>query len=106
MGINCPSSIFRRNKMTVQEKLSTIEQKEQEKKVLYQNLNRSLAIQELWKEAFDNGTVSTFFHGNSYKQIYWTIKRSDGEERTFKLQDLPPVLKDSFKEAKPKRRNK
>lgn len=89
--------------MTVHQKLSTIEQKEQEKKVLLQNLNRSLAIQELWEEAFDCGTVSTFFHGNSYKQIYWTIKRSDGEERTFKLQDLPPVLKDSFKEAKPKR---
>jgi hypothetical protein len=72
--------------MTVQQKLSTIEQKEQEKKVLLQKLKRSIAIQELWKEAFDGGTVSTFFHGNIYDQMYWTIKRSDGEQRTFKLE--------------------
>lgn len=86
---------------TLEDYMVEHEQKEAKKKELHIKLKRSLAIQELWKEAFDCGTVSSFFHGNIYEQIYWTIKRSDGQERTFKLEELPPMLKESFKEAKP-----
>jgi hypothetical protein len=57
------------------------------------DLRRSLAIKELWPEAFDvRGGVTSQIVGNNNKELTFTIKRKDGKKRAFDLLDVPFCL--------------
>jgi hypothetical protein len=55
-------------------------------------LQRSLAIQELWPEAFEHGRVFSHVEGNPGSGFFLTIKRGDGEERKFNIKEVPTIL--------------
>lgn len=72
--------------------LNELKNKKETHNNLVAALEQSLAIQKLWPEAFDCGTVSSFWKGNLYEKMIYTIKRSDGEYRIFMENELPDSL--------------
>ena len=67
--------------------------------LLLEELNRSLALRDLWPEAFKVGKVSTHVVGNNRhgkKTFRLEITRSDGEVREFNLASVPVILRDGW----------
>jgi hypothetical protein len=63
---------------------------------LTEELDRSLAIQELWPRAFDHGPVSGKMSGSIHgpADFWFIIKNGLGEERAFPFWTIPLVLID------------
>lgn len=93
-----------------QEKLEQLKILEAKKADLLHQLECSLAIQSLWPEAFACGSVSTNLSGNNLdlfntnshhkfmrekalRNITFIVKRSDGERRTWTLDQVPYILR-------------
>jgi hypothetical protein len=77
------------------QKLDEIERLEAQKAELMQQLHRSFALQDLWPEAFDEGTVTSQLGGVLWtpREMTFTVRRSDGVYKTFRLVDeVPPIL--------------
>jgi hypothetical protein len=77
------------------QKLDEIERLDAQKAELMQQLHRSFALQDLWPEAFDEGTVTSQLGGDLWtpREMTLTVKRSDGVSKTFRLVDeAPPIL--------------
>ena len=64
--------------MTVQEKLQEISEKRSRVTELYGELEVSLAIQEIWPEAFDVSPTTAYL-GGTFKRPLVVLKRGDGE---------------------------
>ena len=62
--------------------------------LLNEELERSLAIQLLWKDAFKGGCTSARLYGNMREphQLVLHLANKEGEERTFPLLEVPKVL--------------
>jgi hypothetical protein len=77
-----------------------------------EELTRSIAIKELWPEAFDHGGIARLRPNYTHvrgrrdvpKLIDLTITRGpigeNGEERVFAAEDLPPVLVEHYKRSR------
>lgn len=85
-----------------QEMLKDLDALEAKRTDLYSKLKASLAIQELWPEAFSQGTVSTRIQGSHSKgfRLYINNLRL-GEEKSFPLSEIPLELacRDHIKKA-------
>lgn len=70
--------------------LQRLEEKRQE---LMKKLKESMAIRDLWPEAFKHGTTMSFLTGNLLKgTIKFRITAGDGTHKDFELKDVPTVL--------------
>lgn len=74
-------------------KLREIEYKRGQVLELHENLDRSLAIEELWPGCFDYGKVSTTVVGGRKDGHKFIIYRGDGSVRSF---DIDTVFLDDF----------
>ena len=86
------------------ESLEHLQQLEARKAELYDELHRSLLIQQLWPEAFDHGTVSSAWMGpreepyrhhiNRRHLERWRLRVTNGagEQREFPLAEVPEGL--------------
>ena len=72
-------------------KMEQIEQLERKRKELFHKLRRSMAIRDLWEEAFDGGRCHSRVEGNQ-RQLYFIIRDKSGEERKWKLEDVREIL--------------
>ena len=64
----------------------------EERDRLYKELDRSLALQELWPDVFMCGPVMPRVDGSFHRGFKYTLTRDDGVSRTFKLLDVPHAL--------------
>lgn len=55
-------------------------------------LQKSFALQDLWPDCFEHGSVTAYFHGSPARGFFFTIQRSDGEYRTFPEIDVPSII--------------
>jgi len=67
-----------------------------ERDALLRQLDESLAIQQLWLQAFDCGKCTSQLVGNLLEPdtLVLRIRRSDGEIRDFSIWDVPKCLRD------------
>ena len=63
---------------------------------LSEELDRSLALQSLWLEVFDNGQATAKMSGSIHSpaEFWFIIRNGLGEERTFPFWEIPPILID------------
>lgn len=59
---------------------------------LMQDLDKSLAVQELWPNAFRNGNPTSRVRGNPRKSLRFNITFPDGTTDSMPLEDLPIIL--------------
>ena len=70
--------------------LQRLEEKRQE---LMKKLKESMAIRDLWPEAFRHGTTMSSLTGNLLSgAVKFRITAGDGMHKDFELKDVPPVL--------------
>lgn len=74
---------------SIQMVMDDMKTKRKECDELQHQLEISIAIQGLWKEAFDVGSISSNWFGNVYKEFQFILNRSDGESRTFSENEVP-----------------
>lgn len=70
-----------------------MDEKFRELNKLYIKLKYSMAIQDLWPEAFKHGQVSSYLKGNLFNpdKIVLIIENNH-EQKEFKLKDIPEIL--------------
>lgn len=59
---------------------------------LYQDLRRSLALQEIWPDAFEHGRCTSRVTGNPRSELTFVLTLGNGEQREKPLQDIPVIL--------------
>ena len=64
----------------------------EERNELMVRLAKSLAIQELWPNAFRNGNPTAQVVGNIRKSLEYTITFPDGTTDSMPLEDVPVIL--------------
>lgn len=64
----------------------------EERDDLMKQLAKSLAIQELWPNAFRNGNPKSRVRGNPRKSLRFNITFPDGTTDSMPLEDLPVIL--------------
>lgn len=83
---------------TIESKWDSLRDKYAELDVLRAKLDRSMAIQKLWNEAFAFGGCKTYLHGGSityhdrFKEVQFIIENANGETKAFELKDVPELL--------------
>ena len=55
-------------------------------------LERSLAIQALWPEAFTQGACRGAWHSIYGREAWYVLTRSDGETQTFQNSEVPACI--------------
>jgi hypothetical protein len=83
---------------TIESKWDSLRDKYCELDLLRAKLERSMAIQKLWNEAFAFGGCKTYFKGGSitfasrYHEVQFVIENANGETKTFNTIDVPEIL--------------
>ena len=83
----------------IDDKIAEIERKQAEHAALIHSLKASLAIQELWPEVYDTGESCKLRLVGDWTRpaaMQGVIVRSDGEQRSFPLPDLPAIVRDDL----------
>lgn len=75
--------------MAIPEKLRRLMAERDE---LSKKLDRSLEIVDLWPDAFKTGRVTSWVSGSVSAGFNLTIKRADGETRSFPVQDVSSII--------------
>lgn len=76
--------------------LARIDELEAGKARLMRKLKRSLAIQQLWPDAFAAGGVTSRLVSRMGKATQLLVRNGAGEERSFKAEDVPAILLDGL----------
>lgn len=76
--------------------LARIDELEAGKARLMRKLKRSIAIQQLWPDAFAQGGVTSRLVSCNGKATQLLIRNAAGEERSFKAADVPALLLDGL----------
>jgi hypothetical protein len=76
-------------------------------KHLLAEFDKSMAIQEMWPNAFEHGAITTYVRGNCRTGMRWTVTFGNGEEAHMDLKLVPVLLwpeqvKDDIREAGPR----
>jgi hypothetical protein len=82
--------------MAIQKKLAEIKALYSERDRMIGQLERALAIHEVWPEAFDNGKAVGYIAGSPSKGFKYYIRSSDHELRSFEFSEVPECLTRSF----------
>lgn len=72
--------------------IARIEELEAGKARLMRKLKRSLAIQQLWPDAFAQGGVTSRLVSCNGKATQLLVRNGVGEERSFKADAVPSIL--------------
>jgi hypothetical protein len=64
----------------------------EERDALHHELKRSLALQDIWPDAFTHGRCTTQVTGNPRRELTFTLKLANGERRSVPLEDVPVIL--------------
>lgn len=80
----------------IDQKMQKIKELHKKKSDLFDKLERSLAMQKIWPEAFDHGSIKSHVEGslNYPKEIKLVIVNGTGERREILLKDAPRVIRD------------
>ena len=81
----------REHSLAIQEKMAEIKKLRQQQDLLHIQLEHSLALQELWPEAFAHGPIKVRFEGGQ-THFRMVIIDGNGTEKTFQLTDVPTIL--------------
>jgi hypothetical protein len=79
-------------KKAIAEKLAHLDNLNVQRDALYKDLNRSLAIQELWPDAFEHGACTSYVVGNPRSEMTFVLTLGNKETRKLPLQDVPVIL--------------
>jgi hypothetical protein len=79
-------------KKAIAEKLAHLDHLNVQREALHQDLKRSLALQDLWPDAFDHGACTSYVVGNPRNEMTFVLTMGNGETREVPLQDVPVVL--------------
>lgn len=74
------------------ERLDALDAKADEAAALRADLRRSCLIKELWSEAFEKGSTTSWVSGHTREVLTFTIRRGDKSVRKFDLLDVPVEL--------------
>lgn len=72
--------------------LLKLERLYEERDGLHQELKRSLALQEVWPDAFTHGRCTSQVTGNPRRELTFTLKLANGERRSKPLEEVPVIL--------------
>jgi hypothetical protein len=64
----------------------------EERDALHHQLKRSLALQEIWPDAFVHGRCTTQVTGNPRRELTFTLTLANGERHEKPLEDVPVIL--------------
>jgi hypothetical protein len=85
---------------TKQEAFAKVRALMTKKDELIGRLERSLAIAEIWPEAFDHGAANGYIMGAPATGFKFIVKAGDGEEREWELNEVPDCLTKDFQEMR------
>ena len=80
---------------TIHEKMKKVRALHDKKSKLFDELEQSLAIQQIWPEVFNHGSVKCRVDGflNAHSKAKLIITNGAGEERTILLKDAPRAVR-------------
>ena len=78
----------------IQDKLDHLDELDRQRKELRNQLDKSLAIKQLWPNAFEGeGRVTSRVTGNPLGgSLLFTVTLADGKRHTLPLEEVPTVL--------------
>ena len=78
--------------------MNRIREREDERAVLINSLDRSLEVQAIDPQAFDHGKVTSHVIGNPWSpdSMKWVMTRGDGLQREYPLLSVPECLWGEF----------
>lgn len=82
------------------DKLAKIKALMTERDLMVGKLERSLAIAEIWPEAFDHGKANGWIQGSPSQGFKYYVTNGKGETREWELDEVPEVLTKDFKEMR------
>lgn len=76
----------------VSKTLERLDKANAERASLTHQLRKSLAIQELWPDAFEHGSCVSVVTGNVHVGFTFTLTFDNGDTTTKPLEDVPTIL--------------
>lgn len=76
----------------ISEAMDRLKQLNRDRDDLYRELDKSLALQGVWFDAFEYGRCKSRIVGNPRDSLTFNLTLGNGEERSLPLEEVPVIL--------------